>query len=134
MYEKLLSMLFALKFGSADVHYYVKGDDFWGDHKLADEVRDGIDDWIDSINEVCFLGLDKEAPYSKDIIAKSMEYIPVKASESKQMFINLRKLIFDILSHIESILPDCSAGEANLLGGMAQDLQQRYGFIGRRIK
>lgn len=132
--EKLLSLLFALKFASADVHYYVKGDNFWGDHKFADDIREDIDEWVDGINEVCFLGTDKETPYSKDIIRDSINYIPARVSDSKQMFINLRKLIFDILAHIESILPDCSAGEANLLGGIAQDLQQRYGLIGRRIK
>lgn len=141
MYEKLLSMLYALKFGAADVHYWVSGDSFWGDHKFADYIRYGDDeedrvlgDFIDDINEVCFLGTGQEAPYSKDIIQGSMEYIPVKTTDHKQMFTNLNALIYRILSHIEEIMPEASAGEANLLGNIAQELQQRYGLIWRRIK
>ena len=134
MYDKLLSMLYALKFACADVHYYVKGDNFWGDHKLADDTREDLDEWIDSVNEVCFLGANKDAPYSKDIVTVAMGMIPAKVDDSKQMFSNLRRLIFDILAYIEEIMPEASAGEANLIGGIAEGLQQRYGLIGRRVK
>ena len=132
--EKLLSMLYALRFGVSDVHYYVKGDDFWGDHKFADDLRSDIMEWIDQINEVCFLGSQKETPYSKDIITDSLQYIPVKTQDSELLFRNVRELIFDILSHIESLLPDSTAGEANLVGGIAQELQQRYGLLWRRTR
>lgn len=140
MYEKLLSMLYALKLGASDTHYWVKRDSFWGDHKFADYIRNGeddddhiLDDYIDAINEVCFLGAKKPTPYSKDIIEAAIKYIPVKVSEEKLMFHNLGKLIYDILSLIENIIPEASTGEANLLGNIAQDLQQRYGLIQKRV-
>lgn len=141
MYEKLLSMLYALKFGTADVHYWVNGESFWGNHEFADFIRYGEDeddrllgDYIDQINEVCFLGSAQEAPYSKDIISESISYIPPKITDQTQMFVNLKSLIFQILSYIEEIIPSASAGEANLLGNIAQDLQQRFGLIWRRTK
>ena len=119
----------------------MSGDSFWSDHKFADYIRYGDDeedrvlgDFIDVINEVCFLGSGQEAPYSKDIIQMAIEYIPVKTTDHKQMFVNLNALIFKILSYIEDIMPKVSAGEANLLGNIAQELQQRYGLIERRIK
>lgn len=142
-YKKLLSMLYALKFSSADVHYWVEGENFWGDHKLADFIRFNddedddaptLDDYIDDINEVCFLGAQQEAPYSKDIIADALNYIPVKTTDKEQMFRNLKGLIFEILSAIETLMNSASAGEANLLGNIAQDLQQRHGLLWRRVK
>lgn len=141
MYEKLLSMLYAIKLGSSDVHYWVSGESFWGKHKFADYIRYGEDeddhvlsDFIDDINEVCFLGAGLDAPYSKDIISAALEYIPVKTPDQKQMFVNLHNLIYKTLALIEDIMPGASAGEANLLGNVAQELQQRYGLIGRLIK
>lgn len=141
MYENLLSMLYALKFSVADIHYWVSGESFWGNHKFADFIRYGeeeegrvLGDFIDDINEVCFLGSDQEAPYSKDIIKNAMEYILPKTTDQKQMFVNLHNFIFKILSYIDQIIPNASAGEANLLGNIAQELQQRYGLIGRIIK
>lgn len=141
MYKKLLSMLYALKFGTADVHYWVKGNSFWGNHKFADYIRYGEDDddnilggYIDDINEVCFLGSEEETPYSKDVITEALQYIPVKTDDEEQMFRNLKELVYSILVLIEKLMPDASAGEANLLGNIAQDLQQRYGLLWRRVR
>lgn len=141
MYEKLLSMLYALYFGVSDVHYWVKGSSFYGNHKFADLIRYGDNDddnilmgYIDDINEVCFLGSELETPYSKDVIANAMSYIPVKTNDEEQMFQNIKGLVYSILAHIESLMPDASSGEANLLGNIAQDLQQRYGLLWRRVR
>lgn len=141
MYEKLLSMMYALKFGVADLHYWIKGSSFYGNHKFADYIRYGEDEddhilskYIDDINEVCFLGAERETPYSKDIVSAALEFIPVKTTDEEQLFRNIKELIYSILVLIEKLVDDASAGEANLLGNIAQDLQQRYGLLWRRVR
>jgi DNA-binding ferritin-like protein len=134
MYNKLLAMLHAIRLSSADIHYQVRGDSFWGNHLFADELRDDIDDFIDGVNEICFLGSEREAPYSRDIMTEALEYIPVKVAEEKQMFINLKELVYRTLAEIERLMPEASAGEANLIGGIAENLQKKFGLLWRRIR
>lgn len=134
MYDNLLSMLYALKFASADVHYKVKGESFWGNHEFADQIREDLDDYIDSINEVCYLGSEQNAPYSKDIITKCLLSIPPKEDDGNKLFFNLLELVKGILVEIERVMPNTSAGEANLLGNIAESLQKRYGLLWRHTR
>lgn len=134
MYEKLLAMLHAIRLGCADIHYQARGDSFWGNHEFADMLREDLDDFIDGINEICYLGTEREAPYSKDVVEEALKYVPVKVADEKQMFINLKDLVYRTLTEIERLMPEASSGEANLIGGIAENLQKKFGLLWRRIK
>lgn len=133
-YNTLLAMLYALKYGASDIHYLVHGENFWGDHKFADELRADIDSWIDDINEVCFLGEEQDAPYSKDVVTLACDFIPVHIPDEVQSFRNLKDLVRKILEHIEELTGSASVGEANLIGGIAEELQKRFGLLSKRVK
>ncbi len=130
---ELLGRLYAIKFSCSDIHYKVKGESFYGQHIFADMLRDDLDSFIDSINEVCFLGSNEETPLSIDVIRESEKYICPNQQTSYDWFCRLADLIFETLRHIESLMSTASVGEANLLGNIAENLQKKYGLIGREI-
>lgn len=131
-FKHLLALLWALKFSASDLHYLAQKDNFYGDHKFADELRENINEWIDKINEICFLGEKENAPYSKDIILLAKDFIPPMQEDVTNQFKNVGELVKDILVYIQKMSDKTSTGEQNLIGGIAQDLQQRYGLIWRR--
>lgn len=133
-YKKLLAMLIALKYASKDIHYSVKGDSFYSDHLFADTLNGDIDTWVDDINEVCFLGELIKAPYSKEVLIQAVDYLPPYLDDTKRHFQNYMDLVKEVLTYIESNINNVSACEANLVGGIAQDLQQRFGLLWRRIQ
>lgn len=132
-FKHFLSLLWALKLSVSDLHYLAKNENFYSDHKFADELRDGIDEWIDKVNEICFLGEENPAIYSKDIILQASELIVPLQDNPTDQFKKINELIKNILIYIEESIQQTSVGEQNLIGGIAQDLQQRYGLIWRRI-
>ena len=132
-FRHLLAMLWALKFNISDLHYLAQKENFYSDHKFADELRDDIDEWIDEINEICFLGEEKNAPYSKDVILDSSNFIIPLQSNPTEQFKKISESIKQILIYIQETSEQTSVGEQNLIGGIAQELQQRYGLIWRRI-
>lgn len=135
MFKQLLIHLWAIRFYSKDVHYLVKNSPFYGDHLLADRVMSKLDDAIDGVNEVCFLGELDNAPYSKDLIPNAVSLVPSYVPDPDQAFINLKNLLETAIVFIDDLSPNSlSTGEANLIGGIAENLQQMYGLVGRRVK
>lgn len=132
-FKHFLSLLWALKFSVSDLHYLAQKENFYSDHKLADELRDDIDEWIDKVNEICFLGEEKTAPYSKDIILQASQHIILLQDTPSNQFKKIAEFIKEILMYVQENIETTSVGEQNLIGGIAQDLQQRYGLIWRRI-
>lgn len=132
-FKHFLSLLWALKFSISDLHYLSQKENFYSDHKFADELRDDIDEWIDEVNEVCFLGEEKNAPYSKDVVLEASNLIVPIQSNPTEQFKKISESIKQILIYIQETSEQTSVGEQNLIGGIAQELQQRYGLIWRRI-
>lgn len=129
----LLKSLYLIRFYSKDIHYNVKGPNFWSDHEFADEIYKDIDDNIDDINEVLFLGFEKPAPTSKEILQAVIEELPPVSTDQTQCWKNLYGLIVNALDVIESIEAEWDMPALNsVLDNVANDLQKKRGLIWRR--
>lgn len=129
--ESLLALLLAIKHYSKDIHYASKGENFWADHLLADKIGDGLDDFMDRINEQIFLGWEKEAPSSGSILALAYPLIP----NVSQMWAGMDKLLKDGLLLLNSIGSNgLSRQDSQLLDDIAADLQAKRGLLYRRLK
>lgn len=130
---ELLKALYLIRFYSKDIHYNVKGSNFWSDHLLADEVFNGIDDFIDQINENLYLGFEKPAPKSKDVLAAVVQDMPPIPTDPTLAWNNLYGIVSNALDIIESIESEWDMPALNsLLDSIADDLQKKRGLIWRR--
>jgi DNA-binding ferritin-like protein len=130
---ELLKTLYLIRFYSKDIHYNAKGPDFWSDHEFADEIFKDIDDNIDDINECLFLGYEKPAPKSKDILMAVVEGLPPIPTDITQAWKNLYNLIANALNVIENIEAEWDMPALNSrLDTIADDLQKKRGLIWRR--
>lgn len=131
--DKVVFMLYALAGSYKDLHYHAKSLEFWGLHKEADDGFNGLYDQIDEIQEVCYLGAEKEAISAKEIFDKSRQYVPEYPKDIKVHFENVKKLLNDLQKEILSLKGTMSDGEENLLMTIQQRLQQLNGFLWRTI-
>lgn len=60
--KNLISMLIAVQFLSHDLHYQAKGLPFYALHILADLCKDGINEMMDNLREMYYMGELKTIP------------------------------------------------------------------------
>ena len=134
--NKLISYLIAIANFAKDIHYSSKGDAFYSKHLLADRIYDGIDDFIDSIKETCFLGNDISPLPSGEYLARAMNFLPLIEDEDKKNFEAMQKLLIDCLVLMQEILQDAEStrAEVSLVDGIAQDLQGKLGLVNREVR
>lgn len=121
--DNLIIRLTAIENYAKDIHYNCYGDDFYGKHLFADRISDNLADYIDQLKEVCLLGHGLKTLPSKDYLQDATKVIPDNIS-----FDVMRTLIVDTLEAIENI-KGISKGDENLIGAIAQDLQNNLGLI-----
>lgn len=125
----ILARLTAIKHYAKDIHYNAKGKEFYAVHLLMDRVVDGLDDFIDSINEVCYLGAGDVPPSSREVLRIAGAVIPVITDSG-----NLERLIGLIkqtLAELEGIKYSDRADDS-LLDSIAQDLKLKLGLLNRQ--
>ena len=120
----LIVHLIAIGSHAKDIHYNCWGDDFYGKHLFADRIQENLNEYIDQLKEVCLRGHAYEPLDSKEYLRKAIPLIP----NSKNDFLDMQKLLLDTLQLIEDI-DGLSKGDDNLLGAIAQDLQNSVGLI-----
>lgn len=129
--HKLIALLIAIKGYSKNIHYTVHGDSFYGKHIFADRIEEPINDFIDRLKEVCLLGKLPEGirPLtSSEYDAMAKEYYPItKDSNDNYNFTQLQNLIQETLHLINQL--ELSKGEENLVGAIAEHLQQMNGLL-----
>ena len=131
--KDLIGYLEAIRQTCKDWHYSASGDSFYSDHLLADRIGEPISGFIDSVKEVCFLGNEVEAPKSKDV-AVALVLILKDDIEPKQLPDEVCRLINLALYHIEELSKTgIMQGEINLLGNIAENLQQSKGLLWRIV-
>lgn len=121
--DKLITHLTAVVNYAKDIHYNCSGNNFYGNHLFADRIGEGINDYIDQLKEICLLGHKLIPLHSSEYLTRAAELIP-SGADFKQM----RDLLIDSLEIIEHIT-GMSKGDDNLLGAIAQDLQNNIGLI-----
>lgn len=130
--NKLIAQLIAIQNFCKDIHYNSKGESFYGKHLLADRVQENINEYIDQLKEICFLGNDVDTLPSGEYLLKATSFIPSIQEDDKANFKSLENLLIVTLSTIQDLKG--TKGEENLYGNIAQDLQNSLGLINRQIK
>lgn len=126
----LISYLIAIKQFSKDIHYNCVGDDFYGKHLFADRIGENIEEYIDLLKEVCLLGHGVKTLASSRYLQMAIEFIP---ELGENMFAEMQQLILKTLAQIEFINKNASVGDLNLLGTIAQELQNMLGLINVQV-
>ena len=121
--DNLIVYLVAVASTAKDIHYTCSGNDFYGKHLFADKIYDNINEYIDRLKEVCLLG-HKYAPLNaREYYKEAIPEIPYNAD-----FESIRDLMIKVLALIEQI-NGVSKGDENLLGAIAEDIQNNVGLI-----
>lgn len=122
--NRLISILIAVCNYAKDIHYNCKGNNFYGNHLFADRITENINEYIDQLKEICLLGHGYKPLESKTYLTEAVLYIPNKKDDFKEM----KDLLLEALEIIEQT-GNYSKGDENLLGAIAQDLQNNVGLI-----
>ena len=122
-FDNLIVHLTAIQNYAKDIHYNCKGDNFYSNHLFADRINDNLSDYIDQIKEICLLGHEIKPLHSSEYLNRAASIIPLDAN-----FSQMSELLVNTLMIIEGI-KDVSKGDDNLLGAIAQDLQNNVGLI-----
>ena len=122
--NNLIIHLMAICHYAKDIHYNCKGDDFYGKHLFADRICENLDEYIDQLKEICLLGHRQRPLDSSKYLLDAATLIPSKKADFKAM----KDLLLDTLVIIEEIT-GIAKGDENLLGTIAQDLQNNVGLI-----
>lgn len=131
---QLLKDIYAIRFYSKDIHYNCKGESFWGDHLLADKVFDGLDGFIDQINETIYMGYGHLPPASKEVLEVVVKVIPDIVNDITKCWGFLYEKIeacLDLIADIRDRFEDPAL--SSLLDGLAEDLRAKKGLVWRRI-
>lgn len=130
--DSLIVALIVIKEFSKDIHYTAHGEAFFAKHLLVDKFS--FDDDIDLLKECCLLGNGERPKSSKFYIEKaSALLIEPKENEDKINFIFLDGLLERTLEAINNMQGLTKADE-NVIGGIAQKLQQYKGLINLQVE
>lgn len=121
--DKLIVNLLGIYNTAKDIHYSCSGPNFYGDHLLSDRIAENINEYIDQLKEICLLGRGYEPLKSYDYLVRVVDVIPHTSN-----FLNIKGLMENTLIHIEK-LEDLSKADENLIGAIAQDIQNNIGLL-----
>lgn len=132
--NKLICYLIAIQNFAKDIHYSCYGEAFYGKHLFADRLQEDLYDYVDQIKEICLLGEEISPLPSGEYLKGAAEIIPLRYEDNDQQnFILMQNLLVECLSLIESF-ENLTKGEENLIGNIAQDLQQRLGLVNKQVQ
>ena len=121
--DNLIVHLLAISNYAKDIHYNCTGANFYGNHIFADRINDNLAEYIDQLKEICLLGHNLKTLPSRVYLTEAAQIIPDGAD-----FGRIRAIMIDTLKIVEQI-KDVSKGDENLLGAIAQDIQNNIGLI-----
>ena len=130
--DNLIVKLITIKEFSKDIHYTCHGEAFYAKHLLVDKF-----DWdshIDLLKECCLLGNNERPKTSKEYLKQASDIVPIPyLKNDKDNFVFLQNATTKALELITAMdLP--SKADENVIGSIAQDLQQYKGLINLQIE
>lgn len=131
--NQLICYLLAVQNFAKDIHYSCHGESFYSKHIFADRIQDGLYDYIDQLKEICLLGNEIEPLPSGEYLSRATSLIPLKTDSDLNNFKSMKDLLIDSLALIEG-LDNLTKGEENLIGAIAQDLQNMLGLINLQVR
>ena len=130
--DNLIVQLITIKEFSKDIHYTCHGEAFYAKHLLVDKFN--WDKYIDLLKECCLLGNDERPKTSKEYLELAAENLRIPdEKEDKDNF----KVLYDFINIALigiSAMQELSKADENVIGGIAQDLQQYKGLINLQIE
>lgn len=130
--DETVIMLMAVKNFAKDIHYSCKGEAFYSKHLLCDRIAEKIDDFIDAIKETIILARVELPKPSKEYLQEASYKVPDLTNDDKENFKRLRFLLLNTLTQIERI-DDLSVAEADVLGNIAENLQNSAALLNRQV-
>lgn len=127
-FNKLITLLLAIRNFCKDIHYSCHGESFYSKHLFVDRIQEHLNEYIDQIKEVCILGNDKQPLASGEYLSRATSLIPLIEDTDLKNFVSLGKILLDTLECIDT-MTDLTVGEENLMGKIAQDLQNSVGLL-----
>ena len=131
---ELLKSIYIIRFYSKDIHYNCSGLSAYSDHLLADRVFDGLDGFIDQINETIYMGYGHIPPSSREVLNGVVSDVPSIVDDITKCWGFLYEKIescLDLISDIRDRFEDPAL--SSLLDGLAEDLRVKKGLVWRRI-
>ena len=129
--DDLIVNLMVIQEFSKDIHYTCHGESFYGKHLLVDKFN--FNDDIDLLKECCLLGNGDRPKSSKEYLGRAFNLIPSpEVKTDKENFDTLLELIFETLKKIDN-MRDLSKADENVIGGIAQKLQQYKGLVSLQV-
>lgn len=133
-FNKLIYFLIAIANFAKDIHYSAHGESFYGKHLFVDRIQENMYEFIDQIKEVCILGNNEEPLPSGEYLTRATSLIPAKDdNDDLANFRSMQNLMIRTLTHIEG-MDGMTVGEENLIGNIAQDIQNNLGLVNRQVK
>ena len=130
--DNLIAQLITIKEFSKDIHYTAHGDAFYSKHLLVEKFD--WDEHIDLLKECCLLGNDERPLTSKQYLKRAvLDLSEPQEHNDKQNFVILNAIIIHALQNIKD-MQDLSKADENVIGGIAQDLQQYKGLVNLQIE
>ena len=132
----LMARLTVIYHYAKDIHYTARGKEFYSTHLLMDRVADGIQDFLDSINEVCFMGRGLDTPSAKEILTNAIKIYP-ELWTTMGCLEELGDFITGTLENIYEMEQNNNGkymnAEISLLDDIAKDLQLKAGLINQTV-
>lgn len=130
--DNLIICLMAVREFSKDIHYTAHGEAFYSKHLLVDKFN--FDESIDLLKECCLLGNDERPLASVEYLQRAINLLVIpEENNDKKNFETLGELISRALQLIQN-MQDLTKADENVVGGIAQDLQQYKGLINLQIE
>ena len=132
--ENIIINLEVIKALSKDLHYILKGNNFYGNHLLMDRIQEDMQGFIDDIKENYFMFRGWDVPLNKDIFSKVSEVLSNIQKGSNiptinELTIQIKNSIYFIESYIRDNKEELTAGDMDLLGRISSNLQKSSGLI-----
>lgn len=130
--DNLIVALIAIKEFSKDIHYTSHGDAFYAKHLLVDKFN--FDESIDLLKECCLLGNGIRPLASVEYLQRAINQLAIPEEKNdKKNFETLDNMISECLIKMEA-MQDLTKADENVIGGIAQDLQQYKGLINLQVE
>ena len=125
--NRLIVQLMVIREFCKDIHYNVSGLSAISLHKYADEIQENISEYIDSIKEICLLGMGQRPLTSKEYMQEAVNNMFDLPASDKEKFEVLHDILKDTINLIQDM--QLNRAEDNLLSTIAEDLQKSVGLI-----
>ena len=130
MWKDLIVDICAICDMCEDSHLNARGESFYGQHKMFEDIQDSIHDFPDEIQEIYFGARQISFVPSADVrTAEISKLKPI--SDGKSGAKHIKELIIETLDIVKALdsEEDSTVGEKDLLSKIAGTLQQKLYFL-----